>query len=107
MVGLLVEAPRLVSLPAEQLDHLVAVDRLLQHLGDVAHRLLHIAGSSCRSRTLISRTTPTMSGVITSASSVSFQLSHSIHASRPTMDSASLKITVSTLVAAAVTCVTS
>ena len=60
-----------------------------------------------RSRTLISRTTPTISGAITIASRVSFQLSHSIHASNPISDRVSRKITVSTLVAAAVTWVTS
>ena len=56
-----------------------------------------------RSRTLTSRTTPTINGTMISASSVSFQLSHNIHAIRPISDSVSLNNTVSTLVPAAVT----
>ena len=46
-------------------------------------------------------------GVITNDNSVSFQFSQNIHANRPMMATASLKITTSTLVAACVTCITS
>jgi hypothetical protein len=60
-----------------------------------------------RSRTLSTRTTTTMRGIIASANSVSFQLSHSRKASRPTMASESRNTMVSALVAAAVTWVTS
>ena len=42
LVGAL-EAPRLVVLAAEDLDHLVALDGLLQHVHQVAHRRLRLA----------------------------------------------------------------
>ena len=60
-----------------------------------------------RKRTLMVRTTSTITGAITIASKVSFQLSHNIHASKPTITNDSLKIAISTLVAAVDTCVTS
>ncbi|MNC86638.1 hypothetical protein D3C83_23100 [compost metagenome] len=48
-----------------------------------------------------------MTGVITSASSVSFQLSQNIHPTSPMIASVSLNMTVRTVVAAAVTWETS
>ena len=41
--ALLAEAPRLVVLAAEHLDHLVAVDGFLQHVHQVALRALRLA----------------------------------------------------------------
>ena len=47
-VRLLVEAAFLVVLAAEELHHLVPADRLLDHLRDVAHRLLHLAAGGAQ-----------------------------------------------------------
>jgi hypothetical protein len=42
LVGLLVEAALLVVLAAEELHYLVRADRLVDHLGDMPHALLHL-----------------------------------------------------------------
>ena len=46
-----VEATRLLLRSAEDLDHLLAVDPLVQHLGDFSHRLLHLAADTAQAAT--------------------------------------------------------
>ncbi len=60
-----------------------------------------------RNFTLIVRTMKMMSGVIASESSVNFQFSHNIQPRSPMEARPSLKMIVSTFVAAVVTCETS